>query len=151
MAGGAFVALYVLNFLISLIPASNRGTYQEMLLIYSEVKTMRAATSYSGKEWQKFFDKSIPHLQQILIPMALDPQEAGTGQFHLLEGGKQLLLDLEGRSVRTEEYQPWFMQELFKAATELGYDLPPDVPEGERPAANEGYAPDPVEVGSDDG
>ena len=148
MAGGAIVLLYVLNFLASLLPASDHASYQEFLRVYAEAKTLRDAESTQGDEWKKFFYESIPQLQQVLIPMALDPPEADTGRFHLLEGGKQLLMDLEYRKVRTAEYKPWFMQELFKAATELGYDPPPDVPEGAPPVPGEGYGGDPSDPGS---
>ncbi len=150
MAVGAIVLLYVLNFLISLMPSSDHDRYQEMMQIYAEVKAMNDGGPVKREQWKDFFDEKVPALQQILIPIALDAPEAGSGRFHLLEGGQQLLMDLEQRSVRSQEYKPWFMQELFKAATELGYDLPPDVPEGERPDPNAGYIPDPVEADADD-
>lgn len=133
MAAGAFIVLYMLSVLISMVPASSHARYQFFLDVYAEVQSMKERKSVPSDEWRKYFYATIPKLQQTLMPMIESPPEQGTGDYFLLEGGKQLLIDFENRRVRNTEYTPWFLQNLKKAADELGYTAPEGVPAGEPP------------------
>lgn len=144
---GALVLLYLLS---SLLPQSNHAAYQEFLQVYADLKEKKAAKP-TRAELEEFFLEAIPRVEKTLTPILQSQPKEGTGAYHLRQGGTGLLIDLGDRSAGGPDYLPWFLQDLKKAADELGYSPPPDVPPGEKPTYNSGEGGVADEVAPDDG
>lgn len=145
MGAGAIIGLYLLVKLVGMLPASNHSRYQEVLTIYGEIQTLREEDA-SNAEWEAHVTSSGTRFQEAFMPLLMSPPEAGSGDYFLLEGGKKLIADINARAVKKEDYTPWFLQDLKKAAEELGYTPPEGVPEGSPPTGPT-FEPDPDDDG----